>query len=95
MKIGFGIGEPTSGSMPGADIMIAKVQNGNATISDHFATAKEMPQEDICSDWKLVSGSETNGITTIEVTRALNTGDAQDRPFVAGSMKVTKIIQIF
>ena len=74
--------------MPGADILVGSVVNDVVTISDRFALAKELPVEDTCADWKLVSGSEVDNVTTIEVSRLLDTGDSQDRPIVPGSMKV-------
>jgi len=79
--IGFGIAESTSGSMPGADIVTASVVGTKTTIQDRYATAKAYPMEDSCSDWILVSGQEADGKTIVELQRAINTGDKQDRPF--------------
>jgi hypothetical protein len=43
VQIGFGISEPTSGSMPGSDILLAYVSNGAAYIEDRYATAFATP----------------------------------------------------
>lgn len=83
--VGFGIAETTSGSMPGADIFTAWVDDdGVAHLEDRHAVRKELPLLDECSDWELVAGEEDteNKITTIEVSRMLDTGDGQDRPII-------------
>jgi hypothetical protein len=75
--------------MPGADILIASVHpDGSTAISDRYATQKATPLIDDCSHWTVKSGSEENGVTTVEVVRKLNTEDTQDRPIVIGLMKV-------
>jgi hypothetical protein len=86
--VGFGIGEPTSGSMPGADILFASVKEGKTTINDMYALAKDTPMMDDCQNWDLISGEEANGMTTVEAKRRLNTNDTQDRPFEAESRVV-------
>jgi hypothetical protein len=89
-QIGFGIAEQTSGSMPGGDIVTVIVNDDKTvTIADRYATGKFMPQEDNCADWNLVSGTEKNGMTIVELTRLLNTNDSQDRPILVGLTKVT------
>jgi len=80
--VGFGLGESTSGSMPGADIVSGMVSNGVAQIQDRHAVAKEYPNIDDCQNWILVSGEENSTWTIIEVARKLDTNDTQDRPFV-------------
>ncbi len=61
--VGFGLGEPTSGSMPGADILVGFVESssGKTTISDRFSLDYVEPAIDICQDWKLISGTESAG----------------------------------
>eukprot|EP01119_Soliformovum_irregulare_P003401 TRINITY_DN138_c0_g2_i1.p1 TRINITY_DN138_c0_g2~~TRINITY_DN138_c0_g2_i1.p1 ORF type:complete len:562 (-),score=111.01 TRINITY_DN138_c0_g2_i1:56-1741(-) len=87
--VGFGIGEPTSGSMPGADIVTVSVVNGAATITDRFAIDKIEPSVDSCQDWKLASAQETNGRTVVEVYRKLVTNDTtQDRSILPGENRV-------
>ncbi len=60
--VGFGLGEPTSGSMPGADILVAWVDSNNqAHVSDRYALDFSTPLEDGCQDWTLISGIEEDG----------------------------------
>ena len=81
--------------MPGSDIVTGYVkQDGTVEIQDRYATAFEYPNEDQCQDWQLVSGTEANGKTTLEVTRKLVTNDPQDRPFTTGYMKVNSLFGI-
>lgn len=80
--------EPTSGSMPGADMLTGWVSGSSVEIQDRYSTKKILPTEDDCSHWKLVSGQEVDGVTVIEVRRLLDTQDSQDRPFVSGLTKV-------
>ena len=88
-QVGFGLGEPTSGSMPGSDIVTAYVKSdGKVEIQDRFAIGFAYPSEDTCNDWQLISGTESNGRTVIEVSRKLVTNDTQDRPITEGEMKV-------
>lgn len=98
--IGFGLGEPTSGSMPGADIVTVSVVNGKGTATDRYALAKAMPLEDDCQDWNLLSGilssfdyskkaSESDGKTLAELHRVLSPKDStQDRPLVPGENRI-------
>jgi hypothetical protein len=81
--IGFGIAETTSGSMHGSDILVASVSGGKTELKDMYALKKETPTMDDCQSWQLISGEESNGITTVEAKRRLNTNDTQDRPFEA------------
>jgi hypothetical protein len=75
--------------MPGADIVTAIVKDDKSVeIADRFATAKVYPMEDDCSHWVLISGTESNGVTTVELSRKLDTQDSQDRPITQGLMKV-------
>ena len=80
--------------MPGADIVTVAVHDDKTVeIADRFATQKALPEEDGCSHWTLISATEASGMTTVEITRLLDTGDEQDRPFTPGLMKV-KLHQI-
>lgn len=75
--------------MPGADIVTVAVHDDKTVeIADRFATQKALPEEDGCSHWTLISATEASGMTTVEITRLLDTGDEQDRPFTPGLMKV-------
>jgi len=86
--VGFGLGEPTSGSMPGADIIVGMVRDGKAEITDRHAIDKIMPIVDDCQDWVLINGEENDGVTIIEASRKLNTKDNQDRPVMGGSVRI-------
>lgn len=81
--IAFGIGEPSSGSMNGADMVVANVDDeGKVHVSDRYAVDFVKPEEDESSDWTATGGWESNGYTTVAITRKLNTGDAFDRALV-------------
>lgn len=85
--IGFGVTE--AGGMNGADILVGWVNSdGVANISDTWAFGLAKPVVDTCQSWQLVASqssescSNGNCITTIVATRALVTGDSQDRDLV-------------
>ena len=86
--IALGIAEPTSGSMPGADIVHGFVNDTGAFVFDRYATEFAEPHLDDCQDWVLVSGEEDGEFTVIEVTRALVNDDPQDRSFQEGNMRI-------
>lgn len=87
---GFGFGESTSGSMPGSDIMTITYDNGIAKpdIMDRYADEFAAPHVDSCQDWTIISFAQVAGITTVEVSRVLNTQDAQDREVLPGGTRV-------
>ena len=83
--VGFGIGESQSGGMLGADIVTASVDDatGEVTIADRYVPwvaypkqdgAYPYPLEDDQQDWEVVSGSLVDGVTAVELVRALDTG---------------------
>jgi len=85
--VGIGIGEKTSGSMPGADIAVISISGNKPVITDHYATAFEYPSVDTCQDWVLLSHEVVDGTTTmVEVERLIDTGDTQDRVLEVGPM---------
>ena len=43
---------------------------------------------DAHNDWSIVSGSEDDGVTDVHLTRALKTGDSQDREIIPGPQRV-------
>ena len=91
--IGFGLGESTTGGMGGSDIVTVSVwPNGTSEITDRYAVGNSLPKADTCQDWKLVSASEANGVTTAEMTRALVTSDPQDQPLVANNMRAKVVL---
>eukprot|EP01113_Clastostelium_recurvatum_P046275 TRINITY_DN8086_c0_g1_i1.p1 TRINITY_DN8086_c0_g1~~TRINITY_DN8086_c0_g1_i1.p1 ORF type:complete len:629 (+),score=126.46 TRINITY_DN8086_c0_g1_i1:96-1982(+) len=88
--VGFGIAEPTSGSMPGADVVIGSVRSSQATVQDMYTTEFATPLMDECQDWHLVDGREdsTGGVTIIEVTRKLHANDTRDRDIPPGLVRI-------
>jgi hypothetical protein len=78
---GFGIGEPTSGSMAGADMLIVEVDESARTvsISDRYAEGFAIPSVDDCADWSIVNATLGTDQVYVEVQRRLDTGDSQDR----------------
>ena len=82
--LGFGLAE--SGGMIGADIFYYEAETD--TLTDAYATAYAKPVPDDCdSDWKLVDKTVDveNNFMAVEIVRALDTGDPQDRPLVEDS----------
>lgn len=91
--LGIGIGEPSSGSMVGADIVTAEFDdnvNDSCTITDRYVpfTASPLrnppslfPEPDECSesDWNLIacSRNETSGVMVLEVNRSLSVTDVR------------------
>eukprot|EP01130_Rhizamoeba_saxonica_P004490 TRINITY_DN1834_c0_g1_i1.p1 TRINITY_DN1834_c0_g1~~TRINITY_DN1834_c0_g1_i1.p1 ORF type:complete len:582 (-),score=121.98 TRINITY_DN1834_c0_g1_i1:24-1577(-) len=87
--VGFGLGEPTSGSMPGGDIVTGEFdENGKGFVTDRFTLDFVKPSVDTCQDWIIVSSEQTDGKTIVEAKRKLVTDDTQDRPFNGGPLKV-------
>jgi dopamine beta-monooxygenase len=94
--IGFGIGEPNSGSMPGSDVAIARVDSssGDLTVEDRYALDFIEPVMDCAqpSDWTPVAATRNSSATTVEFSRLLAVADTkQDRPIVDDGQG-TKII---
>ncbi|KAJ9462717.1 Tyramine beta-hydroxylase [Diplonema papillatum] len=94
--IGFGIGEPTSGSMPGADVMIATFDDaGQLTIEDRHTVAFRKPILDCdgLSDWRAEGWSRNSTTTVVEASRLLAVADtAYDRPIVDDGIAVARLI---
>jgi hypothetical protein len=74
--------------MPGADIVLGYVEDGEGIVTDRWASMLALPTVDDCQDWTLVSASEEDGYTTLEIKRALDTKDAQDRAIVPGPNRI-------
>jgi len=64
------------------------VKNGVGSVSDGWSSTFSLPDEDACQDWVLLASEEVDGFTTLELRRALDTKDAQDRAIVAGPNRV-------
>ena len=75
--IAFGIAE--SGGMPGSDIVVFEA--ATKTLTDHHAVKYAKPILDNCQDWSLLNSVIDSSAPFIlfEATRALDTGDDQDR----------------
>jgi len=74
-----GIGLSNNTGMTNADIFIGGVHpDGSLYFGDYTSTAPGMPILDDEQNWELVSGVEEDGMTTLTVTRGLDTGDIKD-----------------
>lgn len=88
--VGFGIAEPTSGGMAGSDILtLYFADSGVLSYDDRYTFSETLPVVDQCNNWILNSGQQTSdGHSVFELTRALDTGDPQDRPIVPGENRI-------
>lgn len=102
--MGIGIGEPTSGSMLGADVLTAEMETGaldSCKITDRYVpfvayplteAPGPFPLPDECEepDWTLIScRRDPNGSAILEIERPLTVMDEkQDRPILAGESSV-------
>jgi len=90
--VGFGLGEPGSGSMPGSDFVVGWVDDqGSVHAEDRYAapTLGPAPILDDCQSWTVDGGDYQDGWTTVRVHRALTAnGDTQDRDFGSGLLKM-------
>ena len=97
--LGFGFAEMTSGHMKGADMVTAYVADGTVYAQDRhalFAPTTDAGStyeglfafEDEHNDWSIEWGSESNGETSVHLSRALSTNDAQDREVGRGPQRI-------
>lgn len=102
--VGIGIGEPTSGSMIGADIVTAEFKSGvmdSCSIVDRYVPFVAYPWDeapsifpipDDCSepDWSLISCQrDMSGVAVLEISRSLSVkDDKQDRAILPGNSNV-------
>jgi hypothetical protein len=89
---GLGIAEPTSGSMPGADMAIFDVYNGALRLQDYWAAGKIAPSLDMCQSWYMTACAMSNGTAQVKFTRYLNTSDSQDRVVNTASGYLTRMV---
>lgn len=87
------IGLNPSSRMKDADMIFGMVKEGQAIISDQFSTGTFGPHSpDIelggSDDIIEFAGSEEGGLTTIEFSRALDTGDGYDNTLSRGTSKI-------
>ncbi len=77
-----GIGFNPSKKMKDADFVLGYVKKGKAKITDEFGTADKKHKSDeklgTKNDAVLLGGTEENGVTTIEFSIPLSSGDAHD-----------------
>ena len=83
----IGVGFNPSKKMQDANFIIGYVKDGKAEIADHFGTRATAHDADSkkggSDDLTLVSGTEEGGVTTIEFTIPMNSGDKMDGALVA------------
>ncbi|MCA9212888.1 MAG: hypothetical protein KDB27_07485 [Planctomycetales bacterium] len=68
-----GIGFNDSPRMPQSDVILL---TGEGNVLDAFATRRGDPAPDSSQDITLIKSSQENGVTTVEFSRAIDTGDA-------------------
>ncbi|MBB6480370.1 DOMON domain-containing protein [Spirochaeta isovalerica] len=76
------VGFNPSRMMKDADYKMAYVDGDVVVLEDHFGTGNISHKKDSdiggTDDFQLISGSESNGTTTVEFTMPLNSGDEMD-----------------
>lgn len=82
--LGFGIGEYGAGAMPGGDFVICR---GEGTVEDRWAPGYVTPNLDSKQDWTLHYAGQSSFETWCILSRALDTGDLQDR-----ALEVEKLV---
>ena len=74
-----GVGFNPSKKMKDANFILGYVKDGKAEVADHFGTKATGHDEDSkkggSDDLTLVAGTEENGLTTIEFTLPMSSGD--------------------
>ncbi|XP_066264864.1 DBH-like monooxygenase protein 1 homolog isoform X2 [Branchiostoma lanceolatum] len=75
----LGLGLSPNGGMPGSDIVIGWVKDGQAHLTDRYAVENSLPPEDESQDWELLSGYENDTHTVLRFKRKLQTCDVRDR----------------
>lgn len=87
------IGFSPSSRMKDADMVIGTVRGDNAGVSDQFSTGTfgpHLPDVELGGtiDIREFAGREQGDYTTIEFSRALDTGDKYDNVITRGTMKI-------
>ena len=83
--VGFGLAE--SGSMRGADIIMYTAET-DELVDSYVLDDLVTPLPDDCQSWTLVNSITQDGFIIFEATRALNTGDSQDRIIIDDSSNI-------
>ncbi|XP_066271541.1 DBH-like monooxygenase protein 1 homolog [Branchiostoma lanceolatum] len=84
----LGLGLSPNGGMPGSDIVIGWVKDGQAYLTDRYAEEKALPPEDESQDWELLSGYENDTHTVLRFKRKLQTCDVRDRVINKDTLRV-------
>ena len=92
IRVGIGFGADPS-TMKNADIYIGRVVGDQVQLFDTYALDVGVPTNDTDlnggqSDILFLSGTEADGLTTIEFRRKLDTGDRWDKPILNKEIKV-------
>ena len=78
-----GIGFNAEEEMKGANFVLGYVKDGKVKVTDEFGTSYTSHSTDEklggTSDVTVVGGTEEGGMTSVEFTIPLNSGDAQDK----------------
>lgn len=79
-----GLGLSQAGGMIGSDIVLFQSSNPNEVVDTHVVEEYAMPLVDDCPDWNLINSTITDDgeWMIVEVSRLLDTNDAQDWPIV-------------
>eukprot|EP01059_Diplonema_ambulator_P029499 TRINITY_DN48992_c0_g1_i1.p1 TRINITY_DN48992_c0_g1~~TRINITY_DN48992_c0_g1_i1.p1 ORF type:complete len:541 (+),score=31.70 TRINITY_DN48992_c0_g1_i1:72-1694(+) len=84
--VGLGIGEQSSGSMPGADIGVVEGEGGIPGVRDLHAVVKDEPLDDCLSGgWGFKTKVASGGWVNITLTKPIRSNDtSQDRDIPPG-----------
>jgi hypothetical protein len=87
------IGLKPSSRMKDADMIFGAVSNGKTSVSDEFSTGTfgpHSPDTELGGSDDIIEfgGREDGGFTTIEFSRALDTGDNYDNVLTKGTVKI-------
>jgi hypothetical protein len=80
----IGVGFGPINLMQGADILIAAVSDGVLTIEDEFGVAQTVHRVDAQGNIIQAAGTETGGVTTVEFSVFLASGDPADNALAPG-----------
>lgn len=86
----FALGFGASAMTAGTDV-VGVHASGLLPNFDAYLTGNFAPTTDALQNWTITSDQVTSGIRTIIATRALNTGDANDYTFTAGTGTISLI----
>ncbi|MFW6056275.1 MAG: DOMON domain-containing protein [Chloroflexota bacterium] len=84
------VGIQPGNAMQDADIIIGFVADAQVTVEDHYSTGRFGPhkpdtEQGGTNDILAFGGKEADGVTVIEFSRKLDTGDEYDNPLTAGA----------